>query len=75
VLADAPVGEGPDQDWLSRRRAARQAGSSPATGPVSALQAVIQANFELIREDVAGIVGQYVNTLKPGQMLDNEPML
>ncbi|RSK38808.1 type IV secretory system conjugative DNA transfer family protein [Hymenobacter perfusus] len=75
VLADAPAGEGANQDWLSQRRAARQAGSSPMTGPVNALQAVIQANFELIREDVAGIVGQYANTLKPGQMPDNEPML
>ncbi|MBO0360445.1 TraM recognition domain-containing protein [Hymenobacter sp. BT186] len=75
VLAEAPAGEGPPQDWLSQRRAARQAGSSPMTGPVNALQAVIQANFELIREDVAGIVGQYANTLKPGQMPDNEPML
>ncbi|WP_254245319.1 TraM recognition domain-containing protein [Hymenobacter sp. BRD67] len=75
VLADAPVGEGLNQDWLSQRRAARQAGSGPAAGPVSAVQAIIQANFELIREDVAGIVGQYANTLKPGQMPDNEPML
>ncbi|WP_167852133.1 TraM recognition domain-containing protein [Hymenobacter elongatus] len=75
VLAATPVGEGPSRDWLSQRRAARQAGSQPAAEPVSALQAVIQANFELIREDVAGIVGQYANTLKPGQMPDNEPML
>lgn len=75
VLANAPAGEGREQDWLSQRRAARQAGSQSPAEPVSALQAVIQANFELIREDVAGIVGQYANTLKPGQMPDNEPML
>ncbi|WP_171025853.1 type IV secretory system conjugative DNA transfer family protein [Hymenobacter jeollabukensis] len=75
TLGKAPVGEGQEQDWLSQRRAARQAGSGPVAGPVSALQAVIQANFDLIREDVAGIVGQYANTLKSGQMPDNEPML
>ncbi|MBD2717262.1 TraM recognition domain-containing protein [Microvirga sp. STR05] len=75
VLAEAPAGEGQDPDWLSQRRAARQAGSQSPAEPVSALQAVIQANFELIREDVANIVGQYANTLKPGQMPDNEPML
>ncbi|WP_215139106.1 type IV secretory system conjugative DNA transfer family protein [Hymenobacter sp. ISL-91] len=75
VLAEAPAGEGREQDWLSQRRAARQAGSQSPAEPVSALQAVIQANFELIREDVASIVGQYANTLKPGQMPDNEPML
>ncbi|UPL51303.1 type IV secretory system conjugative DNA transfer family protein [Hymenobacter sublimis] len=74
-LAEAPAGEGQDPDWLSQRRAARQAGSQSPAEPVSALQAVIQANFELIREDVASIVGQYANTLKPGQMPDNEPML
>ncbi|GAA3932129.1 TraM recognition domain-containing protein [Hymenobacter algoricola] len=75
VLAAAPVGEGPTQDWLSQRRAARQAGSTPASGPLNPLQAVIQANFELIREDVASIVGQYTNTLKPGQVPNNEPLL
>lgn len=75
TLAETPVGEGQSRDWLSQRRAAREAGRAPASGPVSAVQAVIQANFELIREDVAGIVGQYPNTLKTGQMPDNEPML
>ncbi|WP_170934878.1 type IV secretory system conjugative DNA transfer family protein [Hymenobacter gelipurpurascens] len=75
ALAEAPAGEERAQDWLSQWRAARQAGITPSTGPVNALQSVIQANFELIREDVAGIVGQYANTLKPGQMPDNEPML
>ncbi|GAC1594728.1 MAG: hypothetical protein NVS3B25_17770 [Hymenobacter sp.] len=74
-VAVSPAGEGPKRDWLSQRRAARQAGSQPTAEPVSALQAIIQANFALIREDVAGIVGQYANTLKPGQLLDNEPML
>ena len=29
VLAEAPVGERREPDWLSQRRAARQAGSSP----------------------------------------------
>ncbi|MCR5890590.1 TraG/TraD/VirD4 family protein [Hymenobacter sp. J193] len=75
VLEASPAGKEPSQDWLSQRRAARQAGSQPAAEAVGALQAVIQANFALIREDVAGIVGQYANTLKPGQMPDNEPML
>jgi|GEM_PF-3290273 len=77
VLAEAPIGEGREQDWLSQRRAARQAGSTPTTGPVSALQAVIQANFELIREDVTDIVGQYTNTLKAGEAVqrDREPLL
>ncbi|GAB3309086.1 hypothetical protein GCM10027348_41000 [Hymenobacter tenuis] len=75
VLEAALAGEEPSRDWLSQRRAARQAGSQPAAESIGALQAVIQANFALIREDVAGIVGQYANTLKPGQMPDNEPML
>lgn len=75
VLASAPAGEGPAPDWLSQRRAGRQAGTALPGEPVSPVQAVIQANFELIREDVASIVGQYANTLKPGQMPDNEPLL
>jgi hypothetical protein len=75
--AQAPAGEGAAPDWLSQRRAARQAGKSSDRGPVSALEAVIQANFELIREDVASIVGQYANTLKAGEAVqgDREPQL
>jgi len=75
VLAAVPAGERQDPDWLSQRRAARQAGSTPTLGPVNAVQSVIQANFELIREDVTGIVGQYANTLRPGKIPDNEPCL
>ena len=63
-------------DWLSQRQAARQAGNGPVGGPASPLEAVVQANFELIREDVLGIVGQYANTLKTGGgHADVEPML
>ncbi|WP_177204871.1 type IV secretory system conjugative DNA transfer family protein [Hymenobacter arizonensis] len=77
VQADTPAGEDLGRDWLSQRRAARQAGSTPALEPVSAVQAVIQANFELIREDVASIVGQYANTLKlgVGSSNESEPLL